>query len=112
MDRVADTVASAQSLRAAFHVPAAALQRPDLIAVADQLARDADPCRPPDDADVHLDLLVAGKLACVRQHLGAPFRSSTMRPGTARTPVTAPVGIEDELAGVQPWHITEHRCSE
>ena len=63
VDRVADALAPVQPLRAAFRVPAAALQQPDLGAVADQLAGDADPCRPgPDDADVHLDLLVVGKL--------------------------------------------------
>ena len=73
MDRVADTLASVQSLRAAFRVPAAALQQPDLGAVADQLAGDADPGRPgPDDADVRLDLLVVGQLPRVRQHPGAP----------------------------------------
>ena len=73
MDRVADTLASVQSLCAAFRVPAAALQQPDLGAVADQLAGDADPGRPgPDDADVRLDLLVVGQLPRVRQHPGAP----------------------------------------
>ncbi len=41
-------------------------------AVADRLAGHAGPGRPrPDDADIHLDLLIAGKLPPIRQHSAA-----------------------------------------
>jgi len=70
MDGMAFALASVQPLRAGFRVPAATLQQPDLGVVADQLAGDGDPRRTgPDDADVHLDLLVVVELPHVRQHL-------------------------------------------
>ena len=59
--RVGQAVAGSRSATA-FDVLAAAVQQPDTGAVADHLAGDADPGRPrPDDADVHLDLLITGQ---------------------------------------------------
>jgi hypothetical protein len=74
MDRIAHALAHIQPLGTAFHTPAAALQQPDADTVANQLAGDTDPRRPrADDADIGIDLLVAGELPRIRQHPFSPL---------------------------------------
>ena len=89
VDGMAVALTSVQPLRAAFRIPAATLQQPDLGVLADQLAGDGDPRRTsPDDADVHLDLLVVVQLPHVRQHLWcSSLVSATIGPDASVRPL-------------------------
>jgi hypothetical protein len=78
VDRVAHVLAHIQPLGMAFHFPAAALQQPDAGPIADQLTGDADPRRPrSDNADIGIDLLIAGEHPRIRQH-PAPLYSAVL----------------------------------